>query len=152
MCCIARFGTICITLKTWKAPTEQVLPNHARLLILWACYGVVKLRFNSSDTEHGIFKIWKRNDYLFDQLKIDYGLIFLTMVALKRTIQYSTWPVFTCSKSTIANTKTMYEISSKLTIITTQRCHWRRSGVFIVNFELISHIILTFPLLTLNKS
>ena len=30
-------------------------------------------------------------------------------------------------------------------------CHQRRSGVFIVNFEQISHIVLVFPLLTLNK-
>ena len=29
--------------------------------------------------------------------------------------------------------------------------HWRRSGVFIVNFEQISHIVLVFLLSTLNK-
>ena len=29
-------------------------------------------------------------------------------------------------------------------------CHWRRSGVFIVNFEHISHLALVFLLLTLN--
>ena len=28
--------------------------------------------------------------------------------------------------------------------------HWRRSGVFIVNFEHISHIALVFTLLTLS--
>ena len=33
------------------------------------------------------------------------------------------------------NTRTRYEICSKLTIKTTERRHWRRSGVFIVNFE-----------------
>ena len=38
---------------------------------------------------------------------------------------------------------------SKLTIETVQR-HWRRSGVFIVNFEHISHLVLLFLLLTLN--
>ena len=27
---------------------------------------------------------------------------------------------------------------------------WRRSGVFIINFEHISHIVLVFPLLTLK--
>ena len=31
------------------------------------------------------------------------------------------------------------------------RRQWRRSGVFIVNFEQILHIIQVFPLLTLNK-
>ena len=29
--------------------------------------------------------------------------------------------------------------------------HWRRSYVFIVNFEQILHIVLVFPLLNLNK-
>ena len=33
------------------------------------------------------------------------------------------------------NTRTMCEICSKLTIKTPEQCHWRRSGVFIVNFE-----------------
>ena len=29
--------------------------------------------------------------------------------------------------------------------------HWRRSGVFIVNYKHISHVILAFPSLILNK-
>ena len=29
--------------------------------------------------------------------------------------------------------------------------HWRRSRVFIINFEDISHLALKFPLLTLSK-
>ena len=44
-------------------------------------------------------------------------------------------PVFTCSK---------------LTIKTPERCKWRCSGVFIVNFEHILHLVLLFILLTLN--
>ena len=39
---------------------------------------------------------------------------------------------------------------SKLTIKTPERRRWRRSGVFIGNFEHISHLILVFLLLTLN--
>ena len=31
-----------------------------------------------------------------------------------------------------------------------QLCHWRRSSIFIVNFEHISHLVLVFLLLTLN--
>ena len=38
----------------------------------------------------------------------------------------------------------------KLTIKTPERRQWRRSGVFIVNFEHISHLVLVFLLLTLN--
>ena len=48
------------------------------------------------------------------------------------------------------NTRTWCEICSKLTIKTTERRHWRRSGVFIVNFEYVSHLVLLFLLLTLN--
>ena len=48
------------------------------------------------------------------------------------------------------NTRTRCEICSKLTIKTPERRQWRRSGVFIVNFEHISHLVLVFLLLTLN--
>ena len=36
------------------------------------------------------------------------------------------------------NARTRYEICSKLTIKIPERRHWRRSGIFIVNFEHIS--------------
>ena len=49
------------------------------------------------------------------------------------------------------NIRAKCEICSKLTIKTPERCHWRRSGVFIVNFEHISYLALMFLLLTLNK-
>ena len=49
------------------------------------------------------------------------------------------------------NTRARYEIRSKLTIKTPERRHWRRSGVFIVNFELISHLFLMLLLLTLSR-
>ena len=47
------------------------------------------------------------------------------------------------------NTRTRCEICSKLTIKTPKQRHWRRSGVFIVNFEHISHLAPVFLLLTL---
>ena len=40
--------------------------------------------------------------------------------------------------------KTMCEIYSKLTIKTPERHQWRPSGIFIVNSELISHIVWCF--------
>ena len=43
------------------------------------------------------------------------------------------------------------ELFSKLITKTPERCQWRRSSVFIVNFEHISHLYLVFLLLTLNK-
>ena len=39
------------------------------------------------------------------------------------------------------NTRKKCEICSKLTIKTSKRRQWRRSGVFIVNFDHISHLI-----------
>ena len=44
-----------------------------------------------------------------------------------------------------------FEICLKLTITALEQRQWRRSGVFIVNFEHISHIFLVFLLLALNK-
>ena len=40
---------------------------------------------------------------------------------------------------------------SKLTIQTPERRYWRRSGVFIVNLEHMSHLVLLFLLLTLSR-
>ena len=48
------------------------------------------------------------------------------------------------------NTRTRCEICSKITIKIPERRHWRRSGVFIVNFDHISHLVLVFLLFTLN--
>ena len=48
------------------------------------------------------------------------------------------------------NTRTRCEICAKLTIKTPERPHWPRSGVFIVNFEHISHLVVVFLLLTLD--
>ena len=49
------------------------------------------------------------------------------------------------------NIRIMCEICSMLTIKAPEWRQWRRSGVYIVNFEQISNIVLVFPLLTLNK-
>ena len=49
------------------------------------------------------------------------------------------------------NTRTRCEICSKLTIKTPERRHWRRSGVFIVNFENVLHFVLVLLLLSLSK-
>ena len=48
------------------------------------------------------------------------------------------------------NTRTRCEVCSKLTIKIPEPRQWRLSGIFIVNFEHISHLVLVFLLLTLN--
>ena len=42
------------------------------------------------------------------------------------------------------NNRIRCEICSKLAIKTPDRRQWRRSGVFIANFEHISHLVLVF--------
>ena len=49
------------------------------------------------------------------------------------------------------NARTRCEICSKLTIRTLEQHHWRRFGVFIVNFEHISYLVLVYLLLTLRR-
>ena len=49
------------------------------------------------------------------------------------------------------DTRTIYEICSKLTIKIPLRLQWPRSGVSIINFEQILHIVLVFHLLNLNN-
>ena len=70
------------------------------------------------------------------------------MLQLHRTGITSSQLTFICSKST---TETELTIETKLTIENPEQYHWRRSGVFIVNFEYNSHVFLMFLLLTLNK-
>ena len=48
------------------------------------------------------------------------------------------------------NTRTRWEICTKLTIKTPEGPRWRCSGVFIVNFVHVSHLVLMFLLLTLS--
>ena len=54
-------------------------------------------------------------------------------------------------KVNIRSTRTRCEICSNLTVKTPGRCLLRRSGVFIINFEHISQLVLIFILLTLSK-
>ena len=49
------------------------------------------------------------------------------------------------------NTRTRCEICSKLTVKIPERRQWHRSGIFIVNFEHISHLVLVFLLLNLSR-
>ena len=61
-----------------------------------------------------------------------------------------TQPVITCSNNNRSN-GTNFERCSKLTTKTPEGRHCHRSGVFIVNSEHISHLVLVFLLLTLSR-
>ena len=49
------------------------------------------------------------------------------------------------------NTRKRFKICLKLTIKTPEWRQWRRSGVFIAKFEYISHLLLAFLILPLNR-
>ena len=77
--------------------------------------------------------------------------IFLIMTAFMGCLfilRLITQPAFTCSKLIVKTLKVWKR--SKSTTKTPKRRHWRRSGVFIVKFEHISHLLLVFLLLILN--
>ena len=61
---------------------------------------------------------------------------------LNRHVTYVAQPAITCSKLTIET------LEQGVKYVQSQ---WRRSGVFIVNFEHISHLVLVFLLLTLGR-
>ena len=65
-------------------------------------------------------------------------------------LTWSKYPAIYMFKVYNRNIRKMCEICSKLKIKTPERRR-RRSGVFIVNFEYISHLLLVFLLLTLNN-
>ena len=54
-------------------------------------------------------------------------------------------------KSNNRNIRARCEICSNLTIKVPERGQWCHSGVFIANFEHISHLVQVFLLLTLNR-
>ena len=90
---------------------------------------------------------------LFMTLKFQFKVICLTETSCSdKSINHNLYPAgIYLLKVNNRNTGTRCEICPKLTINTPERRHWRRSGVFIVNFEHISHLALVFLLLTLNK-
>ena len=85
---------------------------------------------------------------------ISFRKILLIILILRRSILRSEKPnpvgnyMFTVKNR---KTWTRCEICSKLKIKTPERRYWPRSGVFIANFEHISHLVLLFLLLTLSR-
>ena len=96
---------------------------------------------------------------LFDNLTYSVAMLSLTSMLLKYycriwrgiEIKQNISTSIYLFKDNNRSTSKRCEIPSKSTIKTSERSDWRRSGVFIVNFELIPFIFLVFLLLTLNK-
>ena len=70
----------------------------------------------------------------------------------KQVINYKIVQVASQSAITDLTVETVeQDVKSKLTIKTPERRQCRRSGVFIVNFEHLLHLVLVFLLLTLSR-
>ena len=104
---------------------------------------------------------WQGAHHIFCFTRLRLTISELWQPPLKLTVHNVYFPLieFKCTDSPAGiylfkvndrNTRTRREICSKLTIKTPERRQWRRSGIFIVNFEHISHLVLMFLLLTLN--
>ena len=68
------------------------------------------------------------------------------------------WNFFKVKNKDIRTTSAAFHIESSHLICAENqmtgfymKCNWRRFGVFVFNFEQISHIVPVFLLLTLNK-
>ena len=83
--------------------------------------------------------------------KILNALVILVIWNLNGALFYDNPAGNNLFKVNNGNTRTRCEICSKLKIKTPERRHWGRSGVFIVNFEYISHLVIVFRTLTLSR-
>ena len=82
-----------------------------------------------------------------------YQKYFWKVITYKKFyVSWSSQQTFTCSNSIMETLEWVRcEICSELTIKTSERLHWRGSGVFIVNFEHISHPFLVLTIKTPKK-
>ena len=95
-------------------------------------HAVQWMRVNQSRWKGSTFKVIK---WLFFLPKSNLCQLYLTKNFSEMTFQSA----ITCSKLTIETLEQRCEIWPKLTI-KTPKYHWHRFGVFIVNFEHISHL------------
>ena len=86
------------------------------------------------------------------QITICWKTLLNSFNTIKRTFYFIIFPAGNYMfKVTSKNNRTRYEICSKLTIKIPERRQWRRSRVFIVNFEHTLHFVLVFLLLILSR-
>ena len=110
-----------------------------------------RVRVNGSFSDDFLVQVGLRRGSVLSPL-----LSIIMLETISREIRISrrtalSQPAFTCLKLIEArSTRTRCEICSKLTMKIPERCQLRRSGIFIVNFEHISHLVLVFLLLILN--
>ena len=93
----------------------------------------------------------QKHHHCYQDLKFSFTLFyqFIDLFSFLQIVRL--FPAGICLlKVNNKNIRTGCEIRLKLTIKLSERRQWRHSGVFIVNFEHISHLALVFLLLTVN--
>ena len=95
-----------------------------------------------------LIRIFSSHIELQSGLKHFTTIFFVLRLGKKWVNLIITQQTFTCSKSTIETVEKRVKCFQIITIKTPERRQWRRSVVFNVNFEHISHLFLVFPLLT----
>ena len=131
-----------MTYSQFKYDTFHV--KHSSMTNKLYCFFLnIKAKISSIGSKEGV-KTFNANTTL--------GLYTIPVLKVTRfVLRHNTQPAIPCPfKVNNRNTKTRCEICSKLIIKTPQRCHWRRSSVYFVNFEHVSHLFLVFLLLTLS--
>ena len=139
---------------------------------LWVSFWIFLVFFEYCDFNINILKIHSKikvatlqrrqwSCFLFIIINIEQGETSVLSLLMDLNI------FFTCSDNSVPsdsiysagiylfkvnnrNSRTRCEICSKLNMFKYVRHHWRRSGVFIVNFEHISHLLQVFLSLTSN--
>ena len=112
--------------------------------------GIRELRISYVKRVRRVFALgWSCSHKWWGTIKEVVKRFTLLNLSSRKEIFKHTQPENTCLKLTIETLEQDVKCS-KLTIKTTERRHWDRSVVFIVNFEHISHRGLAFLLLTLN--
>ena len=107
----------------------------------WRRFGVVIVNFEHISDLALVFLLLTLSSYVWQEPKC----------ASEMCIERKAFPVdIYMFKVNNRNTRTRCEICSKLTKKALERRHWRRSGVFIFNFEHILHFVFVFLLLPLN--
>ena len=99
------------------------------------------------DSHH---KISQKFDYVKLSLRKSFCLLSLSTITFLTNILRCLLNIY-LFKVNNRNTRKRWEICSSLPIKALERSQWRRSGVFFVNFENISHLYVVFLLLTLNR-
>ena len=89
-------------------------------------------------------------DFLSCFVTISLKILRIFLRSLHNIFEYCPANIY-LFKSNNRNSRKRCEVYSKLTIKTTERPYWCHSGVFIVNFEHISHLFLVFLFLTFSR-